>query len=556
MNMYRGNVFRQTGLLSPSFYVYIRNPFEKFCSLYRSTRDLTEGMSAKRPHETVVEESTDSDRSNIKSTKLNDGTPSKFAGMTHGKGRLISEYVLNKLTEDDVQLLETINTSCTDLDKIRAAIKLRKLHRLSIRLPEDQDDSAYYIEDGLRKVYPYQYIYQSYAKRRWLGRKLRDVQKQEFRDTSDEQLIMRFKMNRVLVNGDPVDHEYVIKDNDFIVNINHRHELPVLATPIKIIHDDKDTLVIEKPPSLPIHPCGRYRHNCVINILKKEYNYDNVKVVHRLDRLVSGVLIIARNTRRASEMEKLIKNRDVQKEYVCRVVGEFPLGPDKDDGYITVDKGLDTIPGKIGITVILDDGKPSVTRFKRINYNGKTSAVLCKPLSGRMHQIRVHLQYLGHPIVNDGLYNSDAFGPERGKGGRYGKTLRQVSNDVLALHRASFWLISDESDIIDFDLPQDEVISPSSDPGAVRFLSSEEQEETMAALESFFTNESWKDLQEKWKYDPSKMIVDPSCRDCNSKYYDPPLRRLFLYLHALRYSGDGWSFESEMPAWGRDTWKF
>ena len=65
---------------------------------------------------------------------------------------------------------------------------MRKLHRLTIRLPEDLDSSDYYIEDGLRKVYPYPYMYQSYIKRRWIGRKLKDVLKQEFRDISDEQL--------------------------------------------------------------------------------------------------------------------------------------------------------------------------------------------------------------------------------------------------------------------------------------------------------------------------------------------------------------------------------
>lgn len=551
----------------PNRNAYIRfysNPIFKYSSFFlKSITRLTRNMETgeKRMHES---EKTPEDQPVSKCLKLLEGE-SWYSNMTHGKGRPIPKHIFDKFTEDDIKLLETVKTSCTDLELLMKALKFRKSHRLTIRLPEDYDCSSYYIEDGLRKVYPYPYLYQSYAKRRWLGRRLMDVLKQEFRDISDDQLKLRFDMRRVLVNGEPVDHLYKIKDNDFLANRNHRHELPVLATPIRKIYEDKEILVIDKPPSVPIHPCGRYRFNTVISILEKEYHYNNVKVVHRLDRLVSGVLIIARNKTRARKLEEMIHNRDVQKEYVCRVVGDFPEGDCEDDGFITVDQPLDIVPGKIGITVVHPEGKQSLTRFKKLNYNGKTSAVLCQPKTGRMHQIRVHLQYLGHPIVNDSLYNCDSFGPERGKGARFGKPLRQLSHDVIAKHRASTWMMSEDNDIIDYpttthenqvpfetgEQAKTEEISETS-----RFLSNEEKEETLAALEHFFTNESWKDLERKWQYDPLKDAKDPNCRDCQSNYLDPPLRRMFLYLHALRYSGTGWCYESDMPVWARDTWKY
>lgn len=73
-----------------------------------------------------------------------------------------------------------------------------------------------------------------------------------------------------------------------------------------------------------VHPCGRYRHNTVVFILAKEYNLKNLRTIHRLDRLTSGLLLFGRSPKKARQMEHQIRNRLVSKEYVCRVEGEFP----------------------------------------------------------------------------------------------------------------------------------------------------------------------------------------------------------------------------------------
>ena len=74
-----------------------------------------------------------------------------------------------------------------------------------------------------------------------------------------------------------------------------------------------------------VHPCGRYRHNTVVFILAKEHGLKNLRTIHRLDRLTSGLLLFGRNPKKAREMEQQIRTRQVQKEYVCRVEGEFPM---------------------------------------------------------------------------------------------------------------------------------------------------------------------------------------------------------------------------------------
>lgn len=491
-----------------------------------------------------------------------ENTETKVPSLKHDRNRFVNSRIVKSLTEYEIRLIRDVKSSCRDYELTRAAIKLRLKHRLCARLPEDDEDSSYYIEGGLRRVYPYQYLFQASAKRRWLGRKLTEIIRTEFRDISDESLEYRFKNNRIIVNGDSVDIDYIVKSNDFICNFAHRHELPVLPAPIKIIHEDANTVVINKPPSLPIHPCGRFRWNCVLNVLKLENNMNDLKVCHRLDRLVSGVMIFAKNSRRAHEMEQNIQEHKVSKVYVCRVSGEFPLGPADEDGEIVVDQPLEHLPGKIGITVVMAEGKASKTRFKRLHYNGKTSAVLCKPQSGRMHQIRVHLQFLGHPIVNDKLYNSDAFGSDRGKGAKFGKSLQQLSRDILEKHRSSTWLmdgnecVNEPHDGIETNQTTLTRATEEVNQKTVKFLSDEEKEETSAALESYCSKESLRELEKRWPYDDLKYIRDPACNDCHNKYHDPPPRNLFMYLHALSYTGPGFHYETELPSWALEFWQY
>jgi len=111
----------------------------------------------------------------------------------------------------------------------------------------------------------------------------------------------------IKVNDKPSSVDYIVKNNDFITHVVHRHELPVTGQKIQVIHEDSNWVVVDKPPSIPVHPCGRYRHNTVIFILAKELGYRQLNTVHRLDRLTSGVLIFSKNSAKARMMEQLIR---------------------------------------------------------------------------------------------------------------------------------------------------------------------------------------------------------------------------------------------------------
>ncbi|RWS04894.1 uncharacterized protein B4U79_04929, partial [Dinothrombium tinctorium] len=374
-------------------------------------------------------------------------------------------------------------------------------------------ESEYYFENGLRKVYPYHFGFQTFCKGRWVGRNIIDVMQKEFRQLPLEQFNKRCAKGLITVNGERISVGYVLKDNDKILNVVHRHELPVLACPIHIVHECKDLLIIDKPPSIPVHPCGRYRLNSVMLILKREYGYNNL--YSKLDRLTSGLLIMAKTKEKAKEVIQQIEDRVVEKEYVCKVEGEFP------EGEVICDEPIDRLTHKIGIFYVDKNGKESVTRFEKISSNGKTSIVRCKPKTGRTHQIRVHLQFLGYPIINDGIYNSFAFGPNKGKNGDFGgKSKEQLIADLLNEHPIEQWYDND-SLVPPIDLDQNNVIA-SSPLNSFEFGIYSETEEMKKYMEST-------------KFDCTKFQVVEDCEECLVKFRDPKPEKLFMYLHCLRY---------------------
>ncbi|XP_046641572.1 RNA pseudouridylate synthase domain-containing protein 2-like [Daphnia pulicaria] len=320
-------------------------------------------------------------------------------------------------------------------DVKRAKIETRALKAKRPGFTDERySETEYFFENGLRKVYPYYFTFTTFTKGRWVGEKILDVFAREFRAHPVEEYERCIKSGSLTVNYEKVDIDYRLKHNDLLANIVHRHEVPVESKIIEIVYQDDDMIVIDKPCSVPVHPCGRYRHNTVAFILAKEHNLRNLRTIHRLDRLTSGLLMFGRNQEKARQMEVQIRTRLVSKEYVCRVGGEFP------SGHIMCTEPIEVVSYKIGVCRVSPKGKDCQTEFERLSYNGKTSVVLCKPRTGRMHQIRVHLQYLGYPIANDPLYNHVVFGPEKGKDGNIGKTDEELIHDLISIHNAENWL--------------------------------------------------------------------------------------------------------------------
>lgn len=106
-------------------------------------------------------------------------------------------------------------------------------------------------------------------------------------------------------------------------NTVHRHEPPVVGKPLEVLVDDGEVLVVDKPASIPVHPCGRFRHNTVIFILGKERGISELHTVHRLDRLTSGVLLFARTLETSKKLDQLVRDRQVCPR--CQYSGGFVI---------------------------------------------------------------------------------------------------------------------------------------------------------------------------------------------------------------------------------------
>ncbi|KAG5676304.1 hypothetical protein PVAND_006151 [Polypedilum vanderplanki] len=519
--------------------------------------------------------------------------------------------------KDKAKLVSTEKRKAAEeTEDIKKDLKKAKLETkaLKAKRPGFTDDryyeTSYYIENGLRKVYPYYFTFTTFTKGRWVGEKILDVFAREFRAHPAEEYERCIKAGTLTVNYEKVPIEYKLKHNDLLANVVHRHEVPVTSQPITIVFMDDDIVVVNKPASIPVHPCGRYRHNTVVFILAKEYNLKNLRTIHRLDRLTSGLLLFGRSPKKARQMEHQIRNRQVQKQYICRVEGEFP------DGIVECKEPIEVVSYKIGVCKVSPKGKDCTTTFEKLGYNGETSVVLCKPLTGRMHQIRVHLQYLGYPVVNDPLYNHEVFGPSKGKGGDIGgKTDDQLVRDLINIHNAENWLgIDGDSELSMFNksigsdledslsgtnkgnpLSDDDSesvsreASPCSESPRPVSVGSESPNENICTMINNNNNNkntntvgssSCSSIASKLNaqrtgreqkvavtvatqtghespdlaFNPEKMTTDKHCYECKVRYKDPKPQDLVMYLHAWKYKGPGWCYETELPEWARVDW--
>ena len=231
------------------------------------------------------------------------------------------------------------------------------------------------------------------------------------------------KQGLVTVNEKVVSSNYIVKCGDFIsVNDDLDYEISVEAEDIEIdvIYEDCDLLVINKVSGMVVHPApGHYSHTLVNALLYRFQISGGEKyrpgIVHRLDKDTSGLMLVAKNEKTHEKLSRMIANKEVERHYLAIVDGVIK----HDTGTIDAPIGRDANNRqKMAVTDV--HGKEAVTHFRVLEIFSNHTLVECILETGRTHQIRVHMAYIGHPVSNDPLYG-------RGKSTEFGQMLHSKS---------------------------------------------------------------------------------------------------------------------------------
>ncbi len=169
----------------------------------------------------------------------------------------------------------------------------------------------------------------------------------------------------------------------------------------KILYEDEFFLVVDKPAPLPVHAVGRFKEKNLLSLLIKELGSgrEGLRIVNRLDSETSGIVLVAKSSVMAGKLGVLFGDRQVAKEYHAVVFGT----PEAKEGTISTALGTEI---KCGHHVRVPDpgGEAAETHYQVLNSTGGYSLLKVMPRTGRTHQIRAHLSFLGHPIVGDKIY--------------------------------------------------------------------------------------------------------------------------------------------------------
>lgn len=234
---------------------------------------------------------------------------------------------------------------------------------------------------------------------------------------------------QVRVNGNVQKANYKVKANDTIVlEVEDDRELEVEPEniPLDIRYEDEDVIVINKPKGMVVHPANGNQNGTLVNALlyhcKDLSGINGVLrpgIVHRIDKDTTGLLIVAKNDMAHSSLSKQLQTKTVNRLYYALVHGVIP----HDFGTIDAPIGRD-VNDRQKMAVTATNSKDARTHFKVIERFKDYTLVECRLETGRTHQIRVHMQYIGHPVVGDEKYS-------------YRKTMK-TGGQLLHAHQLTF----------------------------------------------------------------------------------------------------------------------
>lgn len=226
-------------------------------------------------------------------------------------------------------------------------------------------------------------------------------------DVSRSQLKKWIEDGNITVNGSTVKPKYKLQVGDHVEVIPEepqKIDLEPENIPLDIVYEDDDVLVVNKPQGMVVHPSAGHPNHTLVNALLYHSPLSHINgefrpgIVHRIDKDTSGLLMVAKNDQAHRSLAAQLKAKTNKREYVALVHGVIK----EDKG--TIDAPLGRSPKDRKKQAVVADGRHAVTHFKVLKRYQHYTLVSCRLETGRTHQIRVHMQYIGHPLAGDPLY--------------------------------------------------------------------------------------------------------------------------------------------------------
>ena len=235
-------------------------------------------------------------------------------------------------------------------------------------------------------------------------------------EVSRSQVTKMIKAKEVLVNGKNVKPGFMLKENDTVI-VNHVDEDGVKPEKmdLDIVYEDDDVIVVNKANGVVVHPGAGNHSGTLVNGLLYHTKLSDINgevrpgIVHRIDAYTTGLLMIAKNNRAHEILAKELAEKKTYRKYVALVWGVI----ESDSGEIDAPIGRSKNDRKK--MAISADGKEAITHFKVLKRYEKATLIELRLETGRTHQIRVHMNYIGHPVVNDPVYGNRKLFDETGQ---------------------------------------------------------------------------------------------------------------------------------------------
>lgn len=254
---------------------------------------------------------------------------------------------------------------------------------------------------NVRIVEPYSITYRFKVKSGFAGDTLLNMMQTRFPFHGVKVWETKIKNGLVGVNGNVASANHILNLHDEIFHHNPKVKEPSVPDEVRVLQETDDYLIVFKPAPMPMHPGGRYNKNSLAVILE-ELGYQNLRIVHRLDAVTSGLVLLARNKEFAQKAMVCFSESKVKKTYYA-VVSGVP-----DEHSMTIDSPIKRKNGFVFESKLgLKYAKEAVTHFEVIERRADSAVIKCSPKTGRTHQIRLHLEQWGYPIIDDPIYGSD-----------------------------------------------------------------------------------------------------------------------------------------------------